>query len=268
MTHMQMEKICTEVGLSGFFSVERVGLSGGLLFMWQSNWHVLLVGSSAGHMDVSVCSPDRQFYRVTGFYGNPIPQLRSHSWELLRRLSTSIQGGWLVVGDFNELLDVSEKTGLCQRSSIQIGQFRDVLVDCGLSSIPFVGHSFTWSNYRAGDDFVEERLDRGLVNDTFLLDYPHVLCHHLVNSVSDHKALLFDVFTDNEFTAQQSRKRRRFHFEEFGLVILIVRGLFKGHGKGLMVLQLVLVRDLLVVPILYNVGIGYILAIYKCKSGR
>ncbi|PQM35493.1 uncharacterized protein Pyn_32763 [Prunus yedoensis var. nudiflora] len=83
-------------------------------------------------------------------------------------------------------------------------KFRDVLVDCGLSSIPFVGHSFTWSNYRAGDDFVEERLDRGLVNDTFLLDYPHVLCHHLDNSISEHKALLFDVFTDNEFTAQQS----------------------------------------------------------------
>lgn len=51
--------------------------------------------------------------------------MRSHPWELLRRISSTIVGGWVVFGDFIEILFSDEKTI---------------------------------------EDYVEEKLDRGLVN--------------------------------------------------------------------------------------------------------
>ena len=69
------------------------GNSGGLTLFWIDG------GSSIG------------WWHLTGFYGNPETDRRSESWAKLKFLKNSSSLPWLVIGDFNEIIGLSEKEG-------------------------------------------------------------------------------------------------------------------------------------------------------------
>jgi hypothetical protein len=98
------------------------------------------------------------------FYGHPLPHKRHESWELLAHLKKFCPGAWMVVGDFNEIVNQSDKIGGAQRREGQMVLFRNVLEDCGLSDLGFLGSKFTWSNGHHDDTFMKERLDRAVAN--------------------------------------------------------------------------------------------------------
>ncbi|CAB4278314.1 unnamed protein product [Prunus armeniaca] len=89
---------------------------------------------------------DMETFRFTGFYGNPEMRLCRHSWDLLRRIAGSVQGPWIVGGDFNEILEAHEYFGRHFRPMSQMRAFREALEECGLTTIRFQGYKFTWSN--------------------------------------------------------------------------------------------------------------------------
>ena len=63
---------------------------------------------------------------------------------------------WICCGDFNEILDKSEKFGGRQKMQLGIDNFRRTIDICHLHDLGFEGDDcFTWSN---GSVF--ERLDR------------------------------------------------------------------------------------------------------------
>lgn len=59
---------------------------------------------------------------------------------------------WLVVGDFNEIVNDTEKLGKNLQNADKMRDSRECLEGCELDDFGFVGHSFTWTNKRAGDD--------------------------------------------------------------------------------------------------------------------
>lgn len=160
-----------------------------------------VLSSFVGHIHVLVSSPVNQCFHFTGVYCNPVAELRLFSWDLLCRIRDSVCGGWIVVGDFNEVESWSEMSGLHNRPHSPIDRFQHVLTDCGLTSLPFMGSPFTWSNRREDDGFVEACLDRGVANLKLSTLFPHILCHHVESSNSDHKPLLFEMFTDVQLDA-------------------------------------------------------------------
>ena len=50
---------------------------------------------------------------------------------------------WLCASDFNEIAKTYEKMGGRLRPNVQIKNFRDVLDECGLMDLDFVGYKFT-----------------------------------------------------------------------------------------------------------------------------
>ncbi|KAL5812831.1 hypothetical protein ACOSQ3_027781 [Xanthoceras sorbifolium] len=68
------------------------------------------VGVTLGSADrvVFVVNKDQRF---TGFYGNPDPSQRVHSWTLLQRLHGLTSLYWLCGRDFNEIMSDLEKIG-------------------------------------------------------------------------------------------------------------------------------------------------------------
>lgn len=53
-------------------------------------------------------------WQFTGFYGNPATEQRKFLWQLMRRIAEmqkQKKTPWLVGGDFNEILQDSEKQG-------------------------------------------------------------------------------------------------------------------------------------------------------------
>jgi endonuclease/exonuclease/phosphatase family metal-dependent hydrolase len=149
-------------------------------------------------------------WKFTGFYGNPEVTRRSESWSLLRFLSSMDPAPWLCVGDFNEIVSLSEKSNSSYRSSSQMQAFKNALEDSHLSDLGFSGPRFTWCNGRSGEDFTRERLDRAVANGewTNLFNVVEVLV--LPRSKSDHHPLL--VSFSNSRDVKWS-KCRRFRYE-------------------------------------------------------
>ncbi|XP_057718268.1 uncharacterized protein LOC130932847 [Arachis stenosperma] len=71
-----------------------------------------------------------------------------------------------------------------------------------------VGHPFTWTNRRQGEDLVKERLDRYLVGMEWKLKFPNVVVHRLTESGSDHAPLLM------ETEPQSWHSKRRFKYQK------------------------------------------------------
>ena len=83
MSLFHMSRLKFNLGFQHFFGVDREGLSGGLLLLWNDVWEVSLQCFSRGHIDVMVRIPkggDYLTFFLTGFYGNPVSALRKDSW--------------------------------------------------------------------------------------------------------------------------------------------------------------------------------------------
>ncbi|KAL0406141.1 UNVERIFIED_CONTAM: hypothetical protein Slati_3928000 [Sesamum latifolium] len=86
------------------FGVETVEKSGCLAVLWDKNTDVQLQSFSRNHIDVSIkLYADKDWWRFTGFYGDPDVSKRDKSWKLLSNLRTQSARPWLCAGDFNEL---------------------------------------------------------------------------------------------------------------------------------------------------------------------
>lgn len=108
----------------------------------------------------------RKIWRFTGSYGHPVRNLRHHSWELIRRLHSMYSLPWLIGGDFNEILHLSEKLD-GYRCSSYMKDFADTINQCGLMDIEFYGPKFTWKNNQLRSNEIQKRLDRLFANVTW-----------------------------------------------------------------------------------------------------
>ncbi|KAL7139466.1 hypothetical protein ABFS83_09G052800 [Erythranthe nasuta] len=143
------------------FAGDRTTNGGGLALLWRKDVAVDLRAYSHNFIDVTVeCLVSLQKWRFTGFYGFPEKQCKRLSWELLRTRGGQNQLPWIVGGDFNEILHVSEKMGGPTREPNSMEIFREALDDCGFSDIGWEGKQFTWTNNRKYPHTVRSRLDR------------------------------------------------------------------------------------------------------------
>ena len=86
-----------------------MGWSGGLALLWHTNTKVALLSYARNFIDVYVEVAGLGDWRLTGFYGFPESCRRHQFWNLLRLLSSSSTSPWVCLGDFNDLLEASEK---------------------------------------------------------------------------------------------------------------------------------------------------------------
>ncbi|KAK3211236.1 hypothetical protein Dsin_015942 [Dipteronia sinensis] len=80
---------------------------------------------------------------VTCTEGSSTSSQRLHSWTILRRLAGMSNLPWICIGDFNEILWDFEKLGGIRKNWRQICDFREVLEDCSLEDMGFIGPKFT-----------------------------------------------------------------------------------------------------------------------------
>ncbi|KAL0413245.1 UNVERIFIED_CONTAM: putative mitochondrial protein [Sesamum radiatum] len=143
-----------------------------------------------------------------GFYGDPDASKRDTSWKLLSNLHTRSARPWLCAGDFNELLDQSEKRGGQPRPLWQIRNFHRALENCALSDLGFKGDPFTWSNNHQYPDTIRERLDRAVANAKWIDLFPNSSVQHLPANCSDHAALSINLEQIPSFSGNRLRPVR------------------------------------------------------------
>jgi hypothetical protein len=185
-----LEFLRRKLGMYRSWGVERSGTRGGLAILWKEEIQVTVQSSSVAHIDATFRVIGITGWHFIGFYGHPETAKRGDSWILLKRLQQYDDMPWLVVGDFNEILEASEKMGRIERQWYQMEAFRQALSNCALQDMGFQGNRFTWWNGRNGDDCVYERLDRGVCSAAWNLLFPCTQVRHIPFANSDHDAIL------------------------------------------------------------------------------
>lgn len=101
-------------------------------------------------------------FRCSFVYGHNEALKRGDLWMDLRKIASMNTNPWLVVGDFNCVLNTDERVGSLV-SSRETADFRSCVCDCALTDLKGVGQFYTWSNKQQGADRVFCKLDRALV---------------------------------------------------------------------------------------------------------
>lgn len=108
----------------------------------------------------------------------------------LKELGKVVDYPWMLIGDFNQILNKTEKKGGKRFGSKRAKAFAHMIEECELHDLGFSRPRFTWCNLRKGPERVQERLDRALENDKWLLKYQDNQVIHLPRSRSNHNPIM------------------------------------------------------------------------------
>ncbi|KAK4384199.1 hypothetical protein Sango_3081900 [Sesamum angolense] len=145
---------------------------------------------------------------ISVLYGDYDLIPRRNLWGALCNLSAVISDEpWLVLGDFNAVMDDSEVHGRAADTSVSMTEFRTCIRDSGLVHLPFTGCPFTWHNCSEGPRSLWKRLDRMLVNTIWMDAWPSSSYISALPSTSDHSPLIL--------TMDRGEEHIVFHFDNY-----------------------------------------------------
>lgn len=136
----KMERARRALRFDGLISVDAVGKSGGLAFLWRHKDQAQLRSESRNHIDMEINMNGKDRWRLTGVYGEPDRIQRRKTWDLLRTLARDSNLPWCTIGYLNNVLSQEDKIGGAPYPSWLIEGFNEVLVDVELIDMDLVGH--------------------------------------------------------------------------------------------------------------------------------
>ncbi|KAL2901089.1 LINE-1 retrotransposable element ORF2 protein [Bienertia sinuspersici] len=121
----------------------------------------------------------------TFIYAHNDAKLRDSLWETLSKLNSKLRGPWLMMGDFNCVINIEERIGSAVRQKV-MDPMRRCISECELQDIPYSGHFYTWSNKQVTEDRVWSKLDRVMANEKWLEAFQSANAVFLTEGCSDH----------------------------------------------------------------------------------
>ncbi|XP_060202736.1 uncharacterized protein LOC132631154 [Lycium barbarum] len=174
---------------------------------------------------------------VTIVYAKCTSLERQELWDDLTDISNQVQSGWCIGGDFNVILEPSEKIGGKIHRAYKSFDFAACVNRCGLEDAGFVGSNYTWCNNRRPGKRIWKRLDRVIINDNWLQRFNNVTVRHLSTTGSDHRPLLLKCY-DSNTNAIKHFRFRHFWVEQPGFMDLVGQDWqIKVKGNPMWILQ-------------------------------
>ncbi|KAK5839968.1 hypothetical protein PVK06_008828 [Gossypium arboreum] len=169
-----------------------MGKSGGLTMMWWEGTNVEVQNYSCHHIDSLVHMGNQNPNCFTGFYGHAVPNQRKRSWDMLKRVESSVNETWITGGDFNAIVNEAEKEGGQRKPRALMDDFREVVEELSLVVLKADKGWFTWVNNRDGNAMAKERLDCFMISANDVANFPFIETKVVRQSKSDHDAILLD----------------------------------------------------------------------------
>ncbi|KAL0439698.1 UNVERIFIED_CONTAM: hypothetical protein Slati_2452800 [Sesamum latifolium] len=185
MTGLLVEPVCKEGCSLG-------GIGNRIWLAWDEDFidlNVLETGDQFVHCSAHIRCLHVHVFTVV--YGVNDVVDRRVLWDDLDRISHTVRDvPWLVGGDFNTVLDVSEVCGISGDVQSAAEEFQGCLRNTGLITLPMQGEWFTWHNCSRDARSLWKQLDRLLVNDWWLGCWPNTYYMSLHAQTSDHSPLV------------------------------------------------------------------------------
>ena len=166
--------------------------AGGLLCLWNNESFVVdrrVVGRGYILLE-GMWTKENKKVCITNVYAPCNLQGKRDQWDELKLLKSSFHDGpWYIVGDFNSIRHQHERINSSHSvgNSTSISEFNTWISDMALEEIRSVGRNFTW--YRPNGT-VMSRLDRFLLSDEWLSQWPDTTQFVLDRDFSDHCPIL------------------------------------------------------------------------------
>jgi hypothetical protein len=196
----------------GFYLLVQVppsGSRGGLLLAWRDGVELECFVQNKNFISAWCYSdPPHNPWILSCVYGPPKRRDRSAFWDSLSDVGY-VGVSWLCIGDFNHILDSSEKLGGRPYASSSNCPFRSFMNSADMVDLGFTGNLFTWCNNRQGRFLIKERLDRGIASSNWVHMFPEFSLLHIPAFSSDHCPILLNSSHSPVFIP------RPFRFEEF-----------------------------------------------------
>ncbi|CAA7021924.1 unnamed protein product [Microthlaspi erraticum] len=145
-------------------------------------------------------------FMATFVYGEPDKSKRAEIWNAIKEQAAGREAPWFLTGDFNEILDNTEKSGGPTRAEGSFVEFRSFMSECDLYDLRYSGNFLSWSGVRYKHK-VKCRLDRAMANSTWIEAYPSGRSEYLHFEGSDHRPIL------TLFHQDKKRKRGLFRYD-------------------------------------------------------
>lgn len=106
----KLKPILDRSSLANFIAVEACGFADGIWLGWDDTVVTLeLVSYNAQVLNVLTKAVQGRVWFLSIIYAAPHPLYRTDLWIYLKQLITLMSSPWLAVGDFNKVLQASEK---------------------------------------------------------------------------------------------------------------------------------------------------------------
>ncbi|KAJ4906982.1 Endonuclease/exonuclease/phosphatase protein [Raphanus sativus] len=168
---------------------------GRIWVVWDPAISVVVYKKSAQFILCGVCDPSTRITLSVAFvYGFNTEVQRKDLWRELSELNSSTTlsiSAWLVIGDFNQILNVGEHYSIQAFDSPIRGMddLRSFLHLNDLSDLSSRGAYYTWTNCRPEDPILR-KLDRAVVNSAWRSQFPDSLATFDPPGDSDHSPCL------------------------------------------------------------------------------
>ncbi|KAF5183828.1 Dnase i-like superfamily protein, partial [Thalictrum thalictroides] len=171
--------------------------AGRIWVCWNDNEvevHKLEESKQHIHCNVTILSSNSSFL-FTCIYASNDRQERLLLWKDIINLYRGIKTPWCVLGDFNNVLYSHERVGRSLVHPSETTLLSDCLIEAGLSDLNFTGLLFTWSNNSEGSASSMSKIDRCLVNGSWVNIF-RTQAEFLPQGISDHSPILLFWFTE------------------------------------------------------------------------
>ncbi|KAG7536891.1 Endonuclease/exonuclease/phosphatase superfamily [Arabidopsis suecica] len=164
---------------------------GRIWILWRSTVRLTPVFKSDQLITCSVLmeGEEEEFF-CSFIYAKNLAEERRSLWEDLRNHQDSQMfrnKRWMLMGDFNEILDIEEHSNFEHSPTIPQGMrdFQEAVRHCSLMDIGSHGPLFTWCN-KQDEGVICKKLDRVLINSAMLNHYSQAYCVYEPGGCSDH----------------------------------------------------------------------------------
>ncbi|XP_057468132.1 uncharacterized protein LOC130757384 [Actinidia eriantha] len=175
-------------------------------FSQHPNGHILIIWKEdLVHLDfaeatdqvihcLATCKSSNFSFSTSFVHGFNTAVGRRTLWDNLHKFSSSLHAPWIILGDFNNVLNMDERVNGRLVTMYETRDFKDCCYNLGLSDIRFSGLYHTWSN-----NTIWCKLDQAVVNYTWTQQGLSAHAHFdPLGKLSDHSPYTISILGEND----------------------------------------------------------------------
>ncbi|XP_050207497.1 uncharacterized protein LOC126656916 [Mercurialis annua] len=151
------------------------------------NVRVINTHKQAIHMRVHL---DQRVLTISLIYGSYISSERVELLDNLKNFAENVDSSWMVVGDFNAVMNDSNRIGGNAIDVQAAEEFMDCIRCCNLIEMRRTGNNLTWCNNQIFVERIWRMLDWCFFNDKWFDVWPDAFMNVLCPGLSDHSPIV------------------------------------------------------------------------------